>query len=86
MGNSPLSGAFKPANSRTPFYEVLLTHPTIYALSPQIKTTPLKITAHEFNNLGLRHAKLKVNSLKRGTVFPGHFYDSIDCYEVHYWL
>jgi hypothetical protein len=86
MGNSPLSGAFKPTNSSTPFYEVLLTHPTIYALSPQIKTTALKIPAHEFNNLRLRHAKLKVNGLKRCTVFPGHFYDSIDCYQVHYWL
>jgi hypothetical protein len=34
VGNGPLSSAFKPANSRTPFYEVLLTHPTINALSP----------------------------------------------------
>jgi hypothetical protein len=80
MGNGPLSSAFKPTNSRTPFYEVLLTNPTINALSPQIKTTALKIPAHEFNNLSLRHAKLKVNGLKRGTVFPGHFYDSIGCY------
>jgi hypothetical protein len=53
MGNGALSGAFKPTNSRTPFYEVLLTHPTINALSPQIKTTALKVTAHKFNNLGL---------------------------------
>jgi hypothetical protein len=34
MGYGPLSGAFKPANSRASFYEVLLTNPTINALSP----------------------------------------------------
>lgn len=34
MGYGPLSGAFKPTNSCTPFYEVLLTNPTINALSP----------------------------------------------------
>jgi hypothetical protein len=41
MGNGALSGTFKPTDNRTPFYEVLLTNPTINALSPQIKTAPL---------------------------------------------
>jgi hypothetical protein len=42
MGNGPLSGAFKPTNSRTPFYEVLLTHPTINALSHKLKLLRLR--------------------------------------------
>jgi hypothetical protein len=56
---------------------MFLTDARIYPLSPEIKTTALQCLAHQGYNLRFTQTKLCFDGVKTGSVFPGHFYDSV---------
>lgn len=54
------------------------THFGIDPSAPIFKTFGFEVGSHEFDDLGLRDAELKLNGLKWRAIFPSHFYNSGD--------
>jgi hypothetical protein len=82
-GNLLLAFALKTQNFGVSLLLVFLANAAVYAFSPQVETAALEFPAHEGNDVGLGKAKLDLNGLKRGSVFPRHFYDSVNVCYIH---
>jgi hypothetical protein len=75
-GNGPLPGA--PEAQRIFAAELcVLGFASADPGPPHSKTGALHLPPHEGYDLCLRQAELQLNGLKRGAVFPCHFYDAV---------
>jgi hypothetical protein len=45
---------------------------------PSSEAGRIEFLTHNFFNLALRNSELSFNGIKRGAVFPSHFYDSVN--------
>jgi hypothetical protein len=76
VSNSALACTFKPGDfGVAPFG--MLGFAAGYPIAPQAVAAKLHFAFHEFFNAVFGKAKLSVYGIKRGTVFPGHFYYTV---------
>ena len=51
---------------------------TVHSLAPVSEGRFLKPRSHDFDDFGFAHVKLFLDSIKGGTVFPSHLYNTVD--------
>jgi hypothetical protein len=76
VADGSLSGTFKPPCRERSFFQ-MLGAPALYPSSPPFKRRRLELLPHKGDDFLFRQTKLQFNGLKRGAIFPGHFYDPI---------
>jgi hypothetical protein len=74
----PLQFAAESGNPVRSFLKVFLTYTAVHPFSPQVEAGAFKLPTHECHHLCLAQTKLEFNSLKRGSILPGHFDDPVD--------
>lgn len=78
IADHSLSAAFKAVNFFASLFQMFLAHSGIHSFSPKFETRFFQLRTHQFNHFRFADSELKLYGLKRSTVFPRHFDDSVD--------
>ena len=86
IADNSLSAAFKAVDFFASFFQVFLAYSGIHSFSPKLKTRFFQLRTHQFNYFRFADSELELYRFKRRSVFPRHFYDSVDFFYVEVFI